>query len=89
MLRATAYGLALALGWLALMAGGMFIPGAAPAALVILPDRDFLRHLPDPAQVAARSQQTVVVSGATAGQLYRAGAVLVLPTGLPPCIAPR
>ena len=51
MARLAAYALAVALGWLALMAGGMFIPGAAPAALVLLPVRDFLTRLPESARL--------------------------------------
>ena len=90
MARLGAYTLAVALGWLALLAGGMFIPGAAPAALVLLPGRDFLARLPDQARLAdASGRFTVTVSGASAGQLYAAGAALVLPAGLPLCVDPR
>ena len=35
MARLAAYVLAAALGWLALLAGGMLVPGAAPAALTL------------------------------------------------------
>ncbi len=89
MRRALSYALGLGLGWLGLMAGGMFIPGAAPAALVLLPARDFLSRLPAGAGLLdAPGPGRVTVAGATAGQLYRAGAGLVLPAGLPPCVAP-
>lgn len=90
MARLAAYALAVATGWLALLAGGMFIPGAAPAALVLLPGRDFLSRLPDSARLAdASGRFGVIVAGASAGQLYAAGAVLVLPAGLPLCVDPR
>lgn len=90
MARLAAYALAVALGWLMLLAGGMFIPGAAPAALVLLPGRGFPGRLPDQARlIDASGQFSVTVSGASAGQLYAAGAALVLPAGLPLCVAPR
>ncbi|WP_374634320.1 hypothetical protein [Paracoccus sp. (in: a-proteobacteria)] len=90
MARLVAYALAVALGWLALLAGGMFIPGAAPAALVVLPGRDFLARLPDPARLAdASGRFSVTVAEASASQLYAAGALLVLPAGLPLCVDPR
>lgn len=90
MARLAAYALAVALGWLALMAGGMFIPGAAPAALVLLPEHDFLTRLPESARlVDASGRFGVTVTGAGARQLYAAGAVLVLPAGLPLCVDPR
>ena len=90
MARLAAYVLAAALGWLALLAGGMLVPGAAPAALVLLPKRDFLARLPGQARLAdASGRFTVTVAGASARQLYAAGALLVLPAGLPLCVDPR
>ncbi|TRW98623.1 hypothetical protein FNJ84_03430 [Paracoccus sp. M683] len=87
MRRVVAYALAVALGWLALMAGGMFIPGAAPSALVILPSPDLLARLPDAGLVHA-SRWTATINGVTAGDIYQSRAGwLVLPAGLPLCMA--
>ncbi|MFD1880428.1 hypothetical protein [Paracoccus pacificus] len=78
--------LALALcGWLALLALGMFIPGAAPAAMVIGPSHRLLDHLPQ-ARIVETGQATITLSGVNAAQIYRAGAWLVLPARLPLCV---
>lgn len=87
MRRVVAYGLAVALGWLAIMAAGMFIPNAAPSALVILPAPDLLAKLPD-AGIVHASRWTATVNGAAAADIYRSRAgLLVLPAGLPLCMA--
>lgn len=88
MRRVAAYGLAVALGWLAIMAGGMLIPGAAPAALVIGPAPDLLHRLPNAGLVHA-TRATATINGASAAEIYRSGAGwLVLPAGLPLCMMP-
>lgn len=88
MRRVLTYALALALGWLAVMAGGMFIPGAAPAALVIGPAPDLLTRLPGAGLVHA-TRLTATVNGVTAAEIYRNRAGwLVLPAGLPLCMIP-
>lgn len=79
---------AVAAGWLAILVGGMFLPGAAPAALVIAPPPDILTRLPH-AQLIEAGRFSVTLSGVGAADLYRAGAKLVLPAGLPLCVAPR
>lgn len=88
MWRGATYAIALLLGWLALMAGGMLIPGAAPAALVIGPVPDLLDRLPNAGLVEA-SRFSVTINGATAAEIYGQGAGwLVLPAGLPLCMIP-
>lgn len=88
MRRVAAYALALGLGWLAVMAGGMFIPGAAPSALIIGPPHDLLTRLPEAGLVHA-TRFTATVKGVTAAEIYRSGAGwLVLPAGLPLCMIP-
>ncbi|MFV0302652.1 MAG: hypothetical protein ACK5IP_17600 [Paracoccus sp. (in: a-proteobacteria)] len=88
MARVATYALALGLGWLAVMAGGMFIPGAAPSALIIGPAPDLLDRLPAAGLVHA-TRLTATVNGASAAEIYRAGAGwLVLPAGLPLCMIP-
>lgn len=78
---------AVAVGWLALMLGAMFIPGAAPAALVIAPSARLLERLPD-AVLVDSGRHTLTISNARTLDIYRAGAWLVLPAGLPLCVAP-
>ena len=88
MRRLAAYAGALALGWLVIMAGGMLIPGAAPAALIIAPAPDLLARLPGAGLVHA-TRRTATVNGVTAAQIYQSGAGwLVLPAGLPLCMVP-
>ncbi|WP_299911818.1 hypothetical protein [uncultured Paracoccus sp.] len=88
MRRVLTYALALALGWLALMAGGMFIPAAAPSALVIAPAPDLLARLPE-ARLVHATRLTATVSNVSAAEIYRRGAgLLVLPAGLPLCMIP-
>lgn len=88
MRRALTYAGALGLGWLAIMAGGMLIPGAAPAALIIGPASDLLARLPDAGLVHA-TRLTATVNGVSAAEIYRQGAGwLVLPAGLPLCMLP-
>lgn len=79
---------AVAAGWLAILTGGMFLPEAAPAALVIAPPPDILARLPE-ARLIHAGRFSVTLSGVATGDLYRAGAKLVLPAGLPLCAAPR
>ncbi|WP_157994812.1 hypothetical protein [Paracoccus tegillarcae] len=86
--RVLGIALLVVLGWLAILAGGMFIPGAAPSALVILPRSDLLARLPDAGLVHA-ARFTATVSGVSAGEIYGSGAgLLVLPAGLPLCMIP-
>lgn len=75
------------LGWLAVLAGGMFLPGAAPAALVLLPSPGLLDRLPD-AQFLTAGRFTMTIAGVDPAEIYRQGAVLVLPAGLPLCMVP-
>ena len=79
--------LAAGAGWLAVLAGGMLLPRAAPAALVILPHPQLLARLPD-ARFLDAGRFSITIAGAPTGAIYRAGAVLVLPAGLPLCVAP-
>ncbi len=75
-------------GWIGLLAATMVVSDAAPAAMVVLPARDFLDRMPDGA-VIARTALTVTVRSDVPGlapALYRAGAHLVLPAGLTGCL---
>lgn len=75
-------------GWIGVMAAVMLVSDAAPAAVVVLPSRDFLARMPEGA-VIARGRFTLTVRSETPGlgrALYRAGATLVLPAGLTGCL---
>lgn len=74
--------------WLALMAIVMRLSGAAPAALVLSPPDDFAGRLPPGMANLSAGPISLTVSGAgnLTPVLYRAGAPLVLPTGLSGCL---
>lgn len=74
-------------GWLAVMLGAMFVPGAAPASLVIMPPSDVLARFPQAVLLDAR-RMSLTLAGVPTVDLYRAGALLVLPAGLPLCVGP-
>jgi hypothetical protein len=88
-MRRAALGLALVLaGWIGVMATVMLVSDAAPAAVVVLPGRDFAARMPEGA-IVARTALTLTVKSDAPGlgrKLYRAGALLVLPAGLPGCL---
>lgn len=81
-------GLMVVAGWLAVLAGIMLSPRAAPAAFVIGPTDAILRALPEGTAVVSHNALGLTVSNDAPGlarALYRAGAVLVLPAGLTGC----
>lgn len=75
-------------GWVAVLAGVMLTSDRAPAALVMMPDAAFLTNLPEGVAITAQNAVSVTVIGSEEGfaaSLYRAGAWLVLPSGLRGC----
>lgn len=74
------------LAWLLVLILAMFIPKAAPASLVVGP-ATLLDRLPN-ALLLDRGWLTVTLTGVSAAEIYRAGGWLVLPAGLPLCVAP-
>ena len=80
--------LAVALGWVAVLAGVMYVTDAAPAAVVMFPDAGFLSGLPEGVAITGRNAISVTLTGGADGitrALYQAGATLVLPAGLLGC----
>ena len=87
-LRLFAAILAVAAGWVGVMAAVMLVSDAAPAAVVVLPSEDFLARMPEGA-ILSRTAWTLTVQSDAPGlglALYRAGATLVLPAGLTGCL---
>lgn len=78
----------LLLGWIAVLALTMRLGGPAPAALVVLPPEGLLGALPPEVRVTARNALGLTVRGGPdlVAELYAAGASLVLPGGLAPCL---
>ncbi|MGR3743039.1 MAG: hypothetical protein ACU0BC_02600 [Pseudooceanicola nanhaiensis] len=77
--------LAVVAGWVGVLALTQAASGDAPAALVLLPSRDFLAALPPDAAIVSESPVSVTVRHASPSnitpELYAAGAWLVLPAG--------
>ena len=77
------------LGWLATLALVMVFTDAAPGAIVIFPSDGFIQNLPENAAIAGGGTGWIAIRADTPGlglTLYRAGALLVLPAGLPGCL---
>ena len=90
-IRGLLYASAVVTGWLAVLATVMLVSDRAPAAVVMLPDAAFLNALPADVAIVAQNAISVTVIGAegdVAARLYRAGARLVLPSGLQGCAPP-
>lgn len=74
--------------WLGVIVGVARFTDEAPAYIIPYPTRDFVRALPDDARVANYRPHGITVTSDAPGfaaRLYAAGAVLVLPAGLPGC----
>jgi hypothetical protein len=86
--RIALWALAIAAGWLAVLAGVMLIPQAAPAALVIFPPVTLIEKLPPGVAIVSHGPFSITLASIEPGfvpDLYRAGAWLVLPAGLRGC----
>lgn len=75
-------------GWIAVMGLVMRFSDAAPAAVVPFPTKGFLHNLPTQAAILDVNGLAVTFANrpALAGELYAAGAWLVLPAGLAGCL---
>ncbi|MCV3271361.1 hypothetical protein [Roseobacter sinensis] len=74
--------------WVAVLAAVMLVPQSAPAALVPVALPGFAAALPDHVSIIEQTALGTVLMGDGADlvqQLYRAGALLVLPAGLAGC----
>ena len=75
-------------GWLGVLASVMLLSGSAPAALVPMATPGFVEALPSTLSIAETTTLgTILVSedADLVAQLYRAGALIVLPAGLAGC----
>ncbi|MDJ0826941.1 MAG: hypothetical protein QNJ16_15700 [Rhodobacter sp.] len=76
-------------GWLAVLSLVVAVSDAAPGAVAVWPSAGFLSRLPEGAAVVGAGPLWVTVRSDLPGlgrTLYRAGARLVLPAGLPGCL---
>lgn len=83
------YLICVAIGWIAVLALVMLASDAAPGAIALFPAQDFTSRLPDGAAVVGGGRGWVAIRAdlpEIGSALYRAGALLVLPAGLPGCL---
>ncbi len=75
-------------GWIAVMGLVMRFSDAAPAAVVPMPSKAFLRNLPPQAAILDINGLAVTFANRPdlAAELYEAGAWIVLPAGLTGCL---
>ena len=76
-------------GWLGTLALVMFFTDAAPGAIVVIPPENFASTLSGDIAVVGGGKFWIAVrsDAPDLGRvLYRAGALLVLPAGLPGCL---
>lgn len=80
------------IGWVALQLGVMFFTDAAPGAMVLFPSAGFISRLPDNTGIVDIGTNWVTVASddpSLGRKLYAAGALIVLPAGLPRCLPLR
>ncbi|MGB7317359.1 MAG: hypothetical protein WBC85_05260 [Planktotalea sp.] len=76
-------------GWLALQVSVMYFTDAAPGAVALFPASDFTTHLPADMAIVGGGAHWIAIKSDTPNlgkSLYAAGALLVLPAGLPGCL---
>lgn len=76
-------------GWFATLLTVMVATDAAPGAIVLWPEDDFVSNLPEGSAVVGVGAYWVAVRGNSQNlglALYRAGGLIVLPAGLPGCL---
>ncbi|WP_425037984.1 hypothetical protein [Primorskyibacter sp. S187A] len=76
-------------GWLAVLSLVARFSDVAPAYVVLYPSREFVRALPEDARIAYYRPHGITLQSEEPGfaaRLYAAGALLVLPAGLPGCV---
>ena len=77
------------LSWSALQTVVMLFTDTAPGAIALFPANDFMAHLPDDVSVVGTGVNRISVRSGAADlgpKLYSAGALIVLPAGLPECL---
>ena len=81
--------LAVFTGWIGTLALVMLVSDAAPGAIALLPGEGFASRMPEDASIVAAGPLWIGIRSDAPGlgaALYRAGAWLVLPAGLPGCL---
>lgn len=76
-------------GWLSVLAVVALLSDAAPAHVVVFPRADLLARLEADTVLLAAGRFSITLASEQPGlarRLYRAGALLVLPAGLPGCL---
>ena len=77
------------MGWIGVLAVVAFVSDGAPAYVVVFPSQILLENIPESSSILATSIASVTLTSDETGfarSLYRNGAWLVLPAGLPGCL---
>lgn len=78
-------------GWLAVLVGMGFVSDSAPAQMILFPPSGLIPSLASDVAIIDSSPVSVTVASTGSDfvkSLYAAGALLVLPAGLPGCSGP-
>ena len=76
------------LGWMSLFVGVMYFDDAAPGALALFPNEEFMSRLPSNTGILDIGSFWIILRSDDADlgkKLYEAGALIVLPAGLLGC----
>tara|TARA_R110002020_G_scaffold232113_1_gene443459 strand:- start:3311 stop:3568 length:258 start_codon:yes stop_codon:yes gene_type:complete len=74
--------------WISLQLGVMYFTDVAPGAMALFPNKGFISRLPADAGILGVGDFWITVASdepALGKRLYAAGALIVLPAGLPGC----
>lgn len=80
---------AVVIGWIGLQLSVMYFTDAAPGAIALFPPDDFIARLPADVAISGIGQNWISVRSDQPNlgkNLYAAGALIVLPAGLPGCL---
>ena len=80
---------AVLMGWIGVLTVVAFVSDGAPAYVVVFPSQILLENIPESSSILATSIASVTLTSdetSFARSLYRNGAWLVLPAGLPGCL---
>ncbi|GAA4216180.1 hypothetical protein GGQ68_004849 [Sagittula marina] len=76
-------------GWLLTLMSVSLLTDEAPAQVVVFPSESFMQSLPADVAILGRNDISVTLTAprtSFAASLYRSGARIVLPAGLPGCL---
>ena len=80
---------AVVIGWFGLQLSVMYFTDAAPGAVALFPPADFIARLPAGMDIVGAGSNWIAVLSDQPDlgkKLYAAGALFVLPSGLPGCL---